>query len=225
MNKLFLFDIDGTLVNVKRGFMHHLLESVLSGFGLTDVDLSQHRFAGRTDLDIFHSIINSEFKNPDETLLGRIKQSYLKALDQQLRPEHVTLIDHVMETLSFFDQNRFSYGLLTGNFKESAYIKLNRAGLDGYFKFGAFGSYHTDRNRLPEIALREARKFYRKDFLPQQVVIIGDTPKDIACAQHFGAISVAVTTGYYTRSELQEYEPDFLLDHLSGSIDWTNTFD
>ena len=72
--------------------------------------------------------------------------------------------------------------LLTGNFESAARLKLACKKLDHYFDFaiGAFGSDHHDRNRLVAIALEKARRVYGLSFEPQQVVVIGDTPLDIA---------------------------------------------
>lgn len=214
-NKLFLFDIDGTLLNIQKGFMHRLIETILKEYTHRNIDLSRHRFAGRTDRDIFYSILDLELQRSDDHLFEQVKSAYIERLSMELTQEHVTLIEHVEEVIFYLKKEGIPFGLLTGNFRESAYIKLNRVHIDQYFTFGAFGTHHIDRNKLPEIALIEARKIFNIDFKPEDMIIIGDTPKDIACAQHFGSVSLAVATGYYTTAELAEHNPDYLLDNLS----------
>lgn len=217
--KLFLFDIDGTLLNIRKGFMHRLLEQILKEQTHRDIDLSKHKFAGRTDRDIFYSILDQEVQHSNDHLFDTVKAAYIHRLEKELKPDHVSVIEHVTGVIRYLHENKLPFGLLTGNFRESAFIKLNRARIDQYFSFGAFGTHHTDRNMLPEIALEEARKVYQIDFKPDDMIIIGDTPKDIACARHFGAISLAVATGYYTTAELAEHRPDILMNNLSGFID------
>ncbi len=216
--KLFLFDIDGTLINIQNGFMHRLLEKILKEQTHRDIDLSKHKFAGRTDRDIFYSILDQELRYSDDELFETVKEAYINRLDAELTPGHVTVIDHVEKAISYLQEHELPFGLLTGNFKESAFIKLNRGRIDHYFSFGAFGTHHTDRNMLPEIALEEAKRIYNSDFSPEDMIIIGDTPKDIACAHHFGAVSLAVATGYYTTAELAEYRPKILMKNLSEFI-------
>ena len=216
--KLFLFDIDGTLLNIQRGFMHRLLENILKEQTHHDIDLSKHKFAGRTDRDIFYSILDQELRYSNDKLFETVKEAYISRLNAELTPDHVSVIDHVKEAIDYLQEHGRPFGLLTGNFKESAYIKLNRGQIDHYFSFGAFGTHHIDRNMLPEIALNEARKIYNTDFTPENMIIIGDTPKDIACAHHFGAISLAVATGYYTTAELAEHRPNIIMENLSEFI-------
>ena len=94
-------------------------------------------------------------------------------------------------------------GLLTGNFEPVARLKLRRAGLGKRFPsgVGAFGSDSEDRVALPPIARRRAGK-PGGPVARAETIVIGDTPRDIACAQADGVRCAAVTTGQYGPDEL-----------------------
>jgi phosphoglycolate phosphatase-like HAD superfamily hydrolase len=129
----------------------------------------------------------------------------------QLLPGIETLLPRLAEN------SAVQLGLLTGNLRETAYLKLRLGGIDKYFPFGAFGSDHADRYQLPSIALSRAYEFTGYRYDGSQVVIIGDTEHDIGCGRGISALSVAVCTGRYGREELSAFDPDFLLDDLKDT--------
>jgi phosphoglycolate phosphatase-like HAD superfamily hydrolase len=104
--------------------------------------------------------------------------------------------------------------LLTGNTREGAWIKLRHFGLSHHFRFGAFGSDHADRNRLGPIALERAFAETGLAYAPDSTFVIGDTPKDIACAHAFGARCLAVATGSFTAAQLAEAGADWVAGSL-----------
>src|SRR5262249_57684230 len=110
-------------------------------------------------------------------------------------------------------------GLLTGNSEAGARIKLEPTGLRPYFRLGAYGSDHHNRRQLPSLAARRAHALVGVPFAPEQVVVIGDTPRDIECARHFGAVAVAVATGQFTRAALEAERPDLLFDDFADVED------
>jgi phosphoglycolate phosphatase-like HAD superfamily hydrolase len=105
-------------------------------------------------------------------------------------------------------------GLLTGNVRRGAQLKLEAFGLWQYFRLGAYGSDASDRNVLVPIAQARARALLGYDFTPPQIVVIGDTPRDIRCAQVHGARVLAVATGRYSLGELQQHRPDHCFSDL-----------
>ncbi|HEX8678760.1 MAG TPA: HAD hydrolase-like protein, partial [Chthoniobacterales bacterium] len=84
-----------------------------------------------------------------------------------------------------------------------------------YFEFGAFADDHHDRNELGAFARKRAAEKHGHDFEVARIDVIGDTGHDIACGKIFGARTIAVATGSWTREQLAEHEPDFLFDDLS----------
>jgi phosphoglycolate phosphatase-like HAD superfamily hydrolase len=105
--------------------------------------------------------------------------------------------------------------LLTGNLRRGGELKLQRYGLWDYFEFGAFADDHADRNELGAFARSRAKEKHAADFAVAQIDVIGDTGHDIACGKIFGARTIAVATGTWTRERLAEHSPDFLFDDLS----------
>ena len=108
-------------------------------------------------------------------------------------------------------------GLVTGNTSSIAPIKLRAADFDpDWFVVAAYGSESPDRNDLPPLAVDRAEKLTGRKIAPEQVIVIGDTPADVACARALGAVAVAVKTGYATTpTELADAQPDYLLDDLT----------
>jgi phosphoglycolate phosphatase len=107
-------------------------------------------------------------------------------------------------------------GLLTGNIFRGAELKLRRWNLEPYFRFGAYGDDHEDRAVLAQIALDKARALSGWSLTGADTTVIGNTPKDIACARAIGARAVAVATGTVSREALAEAGPDALLDSFEN---------
>src|SRR5205807_8740342 len=103
-------------------------------------------------------------------------------------------------------------GILTGNLERGAKLKLEHYDLWRFFAFGAFADDHPDRNELGAFALSRAQQTTGIDFAPEQVDVIGDTGHDIACGKAFGARTIAVATGSWSRQRLTQCEPDSLFD-------------
>ena len=110
-------------------------------------------------------------------------------------------------------------GLVTGNMEGLVPIKLRAAGYDpADFKIGAFGSEGCDRDPCCRRWPWNARKAYTgSDFAPEQIVIMGDTPGDIACAESIGARTIAVATGPYKVGELRVHHPDHVFETLADT--------
>jgi phosphoglycolate phosphatase len=109
-------------------------------------------------------------------------------------------------------------GLLTGNIKQGARIKLERFDLWDCFPFGAFADDHEDRDQIAAAALRRGSEQYGRELRGDEVLVIGDTPLDIRCGRAIGAKVLAVATGGASLEELERHHPDWAvpdLTHLS----------
>jgi phosphoglycolate phosphatase-like HAD superfamily hydrolase len=115
------------------------------------------------------------------------------------------------------DHPRYQSALVTGNIEPAAWLKMEIGGLSEFFTLpGAFGDESHDRRDLPALAADRIRKHLQMDLAPEQFIVIGDTPNDIACAKHFGARSLAVDTSrFHARSDLETCKPDALLPDLT----------
>jgi len=108
-------------------------------------------------------------------------------------------------------------GIITGNVAAVTPIKLRAAGFaPDWFPIGAYGNEAIDRNLLPALALARANRHYDHVFRPSDVIIVGDTPLDIACARALGATAVAVSTGIVSADQLAACSPDYLLEDLTS---------
>jgi phosphoglycolate phosphatase-like HAD superfamily hydrolase len=215
--KLVLFDIDGTLITSRgagRRAMRIALERVFGTAGGID----RYDLSGRTDTRIVHDVMGALGWEPARVKerLDDFFEVYLGGLMSEIGDGRhvVTLpgVSTVVERLA--GSPDVVLGLVTGNIEEGARIKLLPTGLWPHFRVGAYGSDHMDRRVLPSLATRRAHALVGHAFTPTDVVVIGDTPHDIDCARHFGAVAVAVTTGQYTRAQLVADGPDHLFDDL-----------
>lgn len=216
MKPILLFDIDGTLLHVKKSFMQELIHSVMKDLGLSSSRLSGISFAGRTDRDIFSEIVGLIANESDKRreLFTEIKTAYLSVLLNEMKSEEVDVINGALETVHLAADSGLDVGLCTGNFREAAHKKVEAAGLDNMFFFGGFGCDYTDRKHLPEAAHTEYMEFSGTEPERYAYVIIGDTPNDVRSAKYFGARSVAVTTGSFDKDDLIVSEPDHLIENL-----------
>lgn len=220
MKPILLFDIDGTLLKVKRDFLLGVIESILDELNLPEKKTLNSSFAGRTDRDIFEEL--SKKTGGGEEHYRLLKKLYVEEMMEGLSGDHVELISGAMEAVHYAAENGLAAGLCTGNFREVAFKKVEAAGMEGLFPFGGFGCDHTDRIFLPGDAQADYSRVFSDQAKPADFIVIGDTPNDIRCAKYFGAKSVAVTTGGFTDNELRDYGPDLILESLSDPEEWIN---
>lgn len=211
---LFLLDIDGTLVDTGGQGMRALHSTARQVFGGDGPALN---LAGSTDLGVLDSICAYFERDSCEELAHSFFEAYHFNLRESLEadPTQGLVLDGVMELLEEFKSyEHVELALLTGNTDEGAQIKLQHYLIDQYFSFGAYGSDKADRNLLGPIALERASAFTGSMYDPANVLVIGDTPKDIDCAHAFGARCLAVATGQFTKAELIEAGADWAIDSL-----------
>jgi phosphoglycolate phosphatase len=217
---LILFDIDGTILKYKRALSRELFRDIIKKIFNVEIPYSSlPSFAGMTDLQILKDIssnigIKAEDLHKEMPILWVNLFSEFKKI---CNTDNVELLSGAKELINLLanDEN-LQLGLLTGNFKENAYLKLNIFDLGKYFPFGAFGNDHENRNELPPIAIKRANEFanYNK-YLKDNTVIVGDSPRDIECARVNSIPVLAVSTGGFTAEELKKYKPDFIFDNLT----------
>lgn len=218
---LYLFDIDGTLVDTGGAGMAALTEATREIFGHDGPELD---LAGSTDLGVIANILTHFKIAPTLERIDAYFQIYLSRLDWQLtnggHPGRVLGgADDLLRHLS--GRPDTTLGLLTGNIAEGAAVKMRHYGLAHYFQFGAYGSDHEDRNQLGPIALQRAALHAGRNFTAEETWVIGDTPKDIACAHAIGARCLAVATGRFSAAELEAYGADRVVESLEQALDPT----
>jgi phosphoglycolate phosphatase-like HAD superfamily hydrolase len=177
-------------------------------------------FQGKTDPVILNESLHAMgFDNElIETKTESLKERYFHHLKNNIGRFPSVLLPGVRGLLdSLSDRKDILTGLLTGNFKESAMIKLGNYGLENYFGFGAFGDDAPVRNGLPPVAKKRINEKYSINIDFSSIYIIGDTVYDIECARAHGAVAVAVGTGWGDKSLLFDKNPEFYFDDLSDT--------
>jgi len=218
MTKLVLFDIDGTLVLTGRAGIRAMNRACEEVLGHADA-LDGIAVAGRTDWIILHEALGAIGHQLDDALFARLRGTYVRHLaDEILLPGEgikavMPGIRPLLDTLA--GRPDVFLGLLTGNFEESARIKLEHFDLWRYFRCGAFGDDAADRNALVPFAVARARACGLEPVPPQSVFVIGDTPHDVACARAAGAVPIAVATGTFSVDELRASGADIAFADLS----------
>jgi phosphoglycolate phosphatase-like HAD superfamily hydrolase len=222
--RLLLWDIDGTLITTGAAGHRAIELATKQQFG---GDLEGVEIAGRTDSGIAHQILTKYGKPIAEESIESLLDLYLELLALELPRNQGQVLPGILPLLRRLqEQPGTVLGLLTGNLKRGAQLKLEHYNLWQFFAFGAFADDHHDRNELGAFALTRAEEGTGTKFDPARVDVIGDTGHDIACGKAFGARTVAVATGSWPRERLSDYEPDFLFDDLSAvdevmaTLDW-----
>lgn len=220
--RVLLWDLDGTLVRGRRYgvFKDYTVPMLEAVFG-TAGSLHGMIVSGMTDLQII-----------EESLRGHgITREHISARKEELRRcymeemkratgngnqiiEAMPGAREVLQTIA--RRPRYLTALLTGNIEEAAQLKVEITGLAEFFQLpGAFGDDSFDRRDLPALAAQRINEHLGGELQPEQFIVIGDTPNDIACARHFGARVVAVATGrVHSADDLLACEPDALLPDL-----------
>jgi phosphoglycolate phosphatase-like HAD superfamily hydrolase len=220
MTRVVLFDIDGTLL-ASGGVGRRAMEgALLAHFGT--IGPTHYRYDGKTDKQIAReSMRHAGFS--DEVIDARMDSllaDYLARLEHTVASgDHVVRVHlGIHELLDALEAREgVLLGLLTGNIAPGAALKLRAAGLAAErFRVGAFGSDHELRTELPAIAQQRAAELLGEPVRGDALVIIGDTPADIACGRGVGARAVAVATGHYTVSDLATHAPHAVVEDFTN---------
>ena len=216
--RLILFDIDGTLLwsNGAGGLaMQRALTEVYGSSGI----LSQMSLAGMTDRSIVDAALSGAEFSAHDIRAGwdRFSDALAHHMARTVKERQVHPCPGVLSLLDTLGaRDDVVLGLETGNLVTTARIKLRAAGINpDVFRVGGFGSDDGDRNNLPSIAAHRAESLMGQRFQGRSIVVVGDTPADVACGKAVGARTVAVSTGIPTYSELLQSSPDVLLRDLA----------
>ncbi len=215
--RLFLFDIDGTLISSGGAGEAALKDAMLSRFGVEE-DLDGIILAGATDGRIARELLEKHSISVSPENVSALLDTYLGHLTERIGRHDGRLLPGIVSLLNVLSERTdVVLALLTGNVSRGAKIKLTHYGVWDFFEFGAFADDHHDRNELGKFARARALERHGEDFPPSRIYVIGDTPKDIECGRAIGACTVAIATGHYSSAELRDHAPDFLFEDLSDT--------
>ena len=216
MIRLVLFDIDGTLVHTGRAGSRAFGRTIASEFKVQE-NVEKVRFGGRTDPSLARELFGLHGIPATPENFQRFFESYVFWLDHLVTNTNGEICRGVLEfirDLQALPEPPMT-GLLTGNIRLGAEIKLRRYGLWDYFETGGFADDSEDRNHIAAAALERGRRLLGDNLHGGEIVVVGDTPHDIRCGQFIGAKVLAVATGGATLQELQNHKPDWAVEDLT----------
>jgi phosphoglycolate phosphatase-like HAD superfamily hydrolase len=213
--KLVLFDIDQTILHSGGAGERALTLALRERFGREET-LDNIEIAGKTDVWIAHRIFEAHGIEPHPENVAKFLDGYIEHLRRELGRNEGRLLPGFPEILEALARlPNVAVGLLTGNLRRGAELKLGHYGVLDYFRFGAFADDSHERNLLGPFARKRAIEAHGTDFPDGDIYVIGDTPHDIACAKAIHARSVGVATGRYSRAALEAAGADYVFDDLS----------
>jgi phosphoglycolate phosphatase len=217
MLRLVLFDIDGTLVRTGGAGMRAFAKVFASEFSAVD-GFDGLKFAGRTDYSIVREFFGQHRIAATPENFQRFFERYVFWLDHLLGECRTAVCPGVWEFIQGLQRQPQPplLGLLTGNIRLGAEIKLRHFGLWDTFVLGAFGDDHEDRNQIAAVARERGSRLLNQPLAGDQILVVGDTPADIRCGRAIEARVLAVATGGATLAELQQHQPDWAVPDLRG---------
>jgi phosphoglycolate phosphatase-like HAD superfamily hydrolase len=220
MQRLVLFDIDGTLMLLDNVANNAFKAMARELFGV-EASIFDIRCSGKTDSLILEEVMLASgvdyhaIQAKKNLAFDRYCFYFEKYLENgdgyRIYPGVIPLLEQLSSQASVH------LGLLTGNVECTAWKKLEKAHLREYFSFGAFGNESKVRSELVGIALARAKEKFGISYRGQEIIIIGDSVHDVDCGKGYGARSIAVATGFHTKEELLSAEPDVLFEDLSDT--------
>lgn len=199
---ILLFDVDGTLITTGGAARRAIVRAFAERYGREDA--FDFPFDGMTDRAIVRAAMQRVGIPATEAEIGEFLAAYLEKLQEELERAtscrlHVGMERAVAEACA---RSNFAVGLGTGNVREGARLKLERVGFYAPFSFGGFGCDHEDRAELIRIGAERGAARLGAPLQDCRVVVIGDTPKDVAAARAIGAESIGVGTGSFSARDL-----------------------
>jgi phosphoglycolate phosphatase len=212
-----LFDIDGTLLDMRGAGRKSFIRALKTVFGWDD-NIQYVNFAGNTDLNVLQQVMEKHGRTLTDDDRRRFFERMPVDLAQTAGEAELIIYPGVKVLLEKLSADeRVLLGLVTGNVEACARIKLWQFDLHEHFVLGAFGDDHADRTEIARLAMKRVRDSLKPGQKIGELFLIGDTPFDIAAAKSIQAKSIAVATGKFDVNALREAGADHVLTDLSDT--------
>ncbi len=219
---LYLFDIDGTILLAGGAGSKAINRVFVERYDL-QAAMADIRPGGKTDPGIITEIfVNRLHRDPNPGEVDAVLSAYVPYMRIEVaRAERFRMMPHVVATIDFLEaQPQVLLGLATGNIRASSQIKLEHIGLWHRFAIGGFGDDCEERAGLVQHAIDQANAHAGVAFPADEIVVVGDTPRDVDAARACGVRAVTVATGPTPRDQLRASRPDAALDTLAELPAW-----
>jgi phosphoglycolate phosphatase len=216
MIRLVLFDIDGTLLHTGGVGIKAFARAFSTEFGIHE-GTERMKFSGRTDVSLVREVFTMNQIEPSRGHFDRFFAAYVGWLRTMIVDCDGGACNGVLDFIQALESQPEPpvIGLLTGNIKAGARIKLERFNLWEKFPFGGFADDDEHRDRIAAVAHQRGSERLGRPLSGEEVLVIGDTPLDIRCGRSIGAKVIAVATGGALFEELVQHKPDWAVPDLS----------
>ncbi len=217
--KFIIFDMDDTLVNFLEYYRVAFKETFREIYGIQS-NLDEIDFAGKTIPNIIKEMGNLKGINEKvvedklERALESIAEKFLKCLNKTNYISFRNVLPGAKELLNELNSLGYPLGLLTGSTSKVAKKILEITDLGKYFDVLTFGEEANSREELFKLSIKKVEKKFSLKFRGKDVVVIGDSIRDVSCGKIFSALTIAVVTGRHSYDELNIHKPDYILYNL-----------
>jgi phosphoglycolate phosphatase len=211
-----LFDIDETLVHTGGAGARSWAWAFDQLHGVP-ADIGAHTSAGETDPQVgqetFRAVLHRE---PSFDELARLYAKYLWHLSEDIWTSSAyRVLDGAEDLLVRLTAAGVILGVISGAMEGAARTKLEPGKLNRYFVFGSYGSDSPDRTEVTRLGIAKAARLHGRDLSPEEVYVVGDTPRDIAAGRAAAATTIGVASGHYHADELRAAKADHVLRSLT----------
>lgn len=229
MNRLLIWDIDGTLLTVNRAGRAAMDQTFHEIFGIRD-GFENVNMSGRLDRVIIRDAIQEKvglIKGTEIMDLGRFYEQYEVNLINLLTNDYRgKTYPGISKVLDYIHNEDHLYSVIgTGNCKVGAMAKLVSQKIDHYFNCGAYGDEYWDRGSLIKGAIANAEDHYKVKFNLSDIFVLGDTIHDVNAAKAASVKSIAVLTGSNSLEELESSKPDYIFSNFENYNDLIKILD
>lgn len=216
MSKLILFDVDQTLVDALEHHEFAFRKAFKEVFNV-DAELTEINFYGKTVPNIIRELAglkgipNDAIESKLKETIGRVEHFF----SESVKKGKIKVLPGVRELLEKLKRSGHFLGIVTGNPEGITQSILEKGKIKDYFDIFVYGSEGKDRVELVAMAISRAERKFGKKFLGKDVAIVGDSVHDIESGKPFGALTIAVNTGFHSKEELMKQAPDYIFRDLT----------
>ena len=218
--KLVIFDIDQTLIDVIKFHDKAYGRTLKEVYGVVGGSLFDIDFPGKTlkqtmaEIAELKGIKKAAVKKNIKKALESYQKNLAKCLPKKIGKR---ILPGVRNLLIELKKNCYVLGIMTGNTKTTGKNILKNAGLYKYFSVFAYGGDTTKRSMgLLGVALKQAKIINKKGLKGEDIVVIGDSIRDVRAGKPYKTKTIAVQTGYHSRKKLAKEKPDYIFKNLKN---------